>query len=102
MFMLTREEADAAHDQLMLRISQGQHGEDAFPVDINFGEHARTRAVVRLGGLAVRGAGTIRFRLQQEQQELGVWEVEVRQLPIPPAEVVAAAPVPRDPGSLGR
>ena len=92
LFMLTREEGDPAQYALSLRISQGDHGEDTFPVDCNFAEHRRSRSIIQLGGLAVRGAGRIRFVLRHEQEELGAWVVDVHQLQVPPAQIIAPAP----------
>lgn len=99
LFMLTRDEGDPAQFPLMLRITQGDHGEDAFPVDCNFAEHRRTRSIVQLGGLAVRGAGQIRFLLLHGHQELGAWVIEVSQRQMPAPQIIEAPPAGASPAT---
>jgi len=89
LFMMTRDANDPPQHQLMLRISQGAHGDDAFPVDCNFLEHFRTRNFIHLNGFVFRGEGVVRFGLFNGDQELAAWPVEVSLMAPPPVQVIA-------------
>ena len=89
-FMLTREDGDPGQPDFRLRVSQGRHGEDVVPINVNFEDKRRTRALVRLEGLPIRAVGLVRFAILLDDQELGVWEIEAHQLEVSPPRVRTA------------
>jgi hypothetical protein len=97
-FVLSREEGDPAQPQTALRIFQGRYGEDTVPVEVNFRAGLRTRALVQLEGVPLRGPGIVRFGLLVEGRDIGGWEIVVHERPLPgPQATTVQEPPPNPP-----
>jgi hypothetical protein len=87
LFMLDRAEGDAAQHDVTIRISSG--GQDnTLPMQVDFGEKSRTRAIAIVDGIPVHAPGQLTFTLRVGDTDIADWRVSVKQVELPAPHVV--------------
>lgn len=86
-FFLVREEGDQHQVETTVKASLEAQELTQFPVNVDFGEKVINRVVVVISPMVVPGPGNLRISIEIGDQELGGWDISVRQIGGPQIQV---------------